>query len=69
MKKWTVDIWVTGWDGETGTSRHAEFERDDRDAAHGFGMSEIRRLIDEIEAEDASRTAPEWRPRSLKKCS
>ena len=59
MKSWRIEIWVTGVDAEGfGTSRHVEFERDNRDAAHGFGMSEIQRLIDEVEAEDA-RTRPE----------
>lgn len=58
MNKWTISIWVTGWDGDTGTSRHVEFERDNRDAALGFGTTEIRRLVDEIEAADAQ-TQPE----------
>lgn len=57
MKKWSVEIWVTGWDQETGTSRKSEFDRDTRDGALGFAISEVKRLMDEIEA-DARSTAP-----------
>ena len=56
MEKWTVEIWVTGWDGEIGTSKRVEFERDNRDAAHGFALSEVQRLIDEVEAEQTGET-------------
>lgn len=60
MKKWRIEIWVTGVDAEGfGTSRRVEFERDTRDGAHGFGMSEIQRLIDEVEAEVCATNAPE----------
>lgn len=59
MKRWTISIWVTGWDDEDcGTSRHAEFERDARDGAHGFALSEVQRLIDDVQAE-VDRASPD----------
>ena len=57
MKAWRIKIEVTLFGEDAfGVSGSTEFERDNRDAAHGFGISELQRLIDRAETITAAQS-------------